>query len=199
MKKIFSEFKKFISRGNVVDMAVGVAVASAFTAIVNAFSKGFISPLIAMFTDASDLASMKWVLRPELIDAAGETVQTEVAILWGSILQAVIDFLIIALTMFLVLRIFVQLSKRATEIREDLKKKLRAEEVAKEAEEKKKKEEEERAQALAAEEAARIEAERVAAEEARLADEKRLDEERRREELALLREIRDLLKKEKQA
>lgn len=194
MKKLFSEFKKFISRGNVVDMAVGVAVASAFTAIVNAFSKGFISPLIAMFTDASDLASMKWVLRPELTNAAGEITQAEVAIMWGSIVQAVIDFLIIALTMFLVLRIFVQITKRATAIREDLKKKLHAEELAREAAEKKQKEEEERAQALAAEEAARIEAERIAAEEERLAEEHRLAEEQKREQLALLREIRDLLK-----
>ena len=194
MKKIFAEFKKFIQRGNVVDMAVGVAVASAFTAIVNAFSKGFISPLIAMFTDASDLSSMKWVLREELINAQGEITQAEVAILWGGIVQAIIDFLIIALTMFLVLRIFVQITKRATAIREDLKKKLYAEEVAKAAEEKKKKEEEEKAKALAAEEAARLEAERTALENERLAERERMAEERRIEELSLLREIRDLLK-----
>ena len=50
MKKLFEEFKKFISRGNVVDMAVGVAVAGAFTAIVNAFTKGFISPLLALLS-----------------------------------------------------------------------------------------------------------------------------------------------------
>lgn len=197
MKKIFAEFKKFIQRGNVVDMAVGVAVASAFTAIVNAFSKGFISPLIALFTDASDLASMKWVLREELINAQGEVTQAEVAILWGSIVQTVIDFLIIALTMFLVLRIFIQLSKRATALREDLKKKLNAEQVAKAAEEKKKKEAEEKAKALAAEEAARLEAERVAKEQAKLAERERIAEEARREELALLREIRDLLRQEK--
>jgi large-conductance mechanosensitive channel len=116
--------------------------------------------------------------------------------MWGSILQAVIDFLIIGLTMFLVLRIFAQLSKRAAEIREDLKKKLNAEQAEKEAAEKKKKEEEERAQALAAEEAARIEAERIAAEQERLAEEHRLAEEQKREQLALLREIRDLLKTE---
>ena len=53
MRKFWQDFKKFISRGNVIDMAVGVAVATAFTAIVTAFTKGFISPLIALMTGHS--------------------------------------------------------------------------------------------------------------------------------------------------
>ena len=193
MKKLFEEFKKFISRGNVVDMAVGVAVAGAFTAIVNAFTKGFISPLLALLTNDSDLTSMKWVLREELIDSEGVVTQTEVAILWGGLLQAIIDFLIIAATLFLVMKIWAAVTKRAREINEQITKKVHEQELAeKAAEEARVKAEEE---AKAAEEAAKKQQEEAArAEEERkraeaLAEEARIAKEQREEELALLRKI----------
>jgi large conductance mechanosensitive channel len=193
MKKLFEEFKKFISRGNVVDMAVGVAVAGAFTAIVNAFTKGFISPLLALLTNDSDLTSMKWVLREELIDSEGVVTQTEVAILWGGLVQAIIDFLIIAATLFLVMKIWAAVTKRAREINEQITKKVREQELAeKAAEEARVKAEEE---AKAAEEAAKKQQEEAArAEEERkraeaLAEETRIAKEQREEELALLRKI----------
>lgn len=193
MKKLFEEFKKFISRGNVVDMAVGVAVAGAFTAIVNAFTKGFISPLLALLTNDSDLTSMKWVLREELIDSEGVVTQTEVAILWGGLVQAIIDFLIIAATLFLVMKIWAVVTKRAREINEQITKKVHEQELAeKAAEEARVKAEEE---AKAAEEAAKKQQEEAArAEEERkraeaLAEEARIAKEQREEELALLRKI----------
>ena len=190
MKKLFAEFKKFIKRGNVVDMAVGVAVATAFTKIVNAFTAGFISPLIALITGESDLASMKSIIKPELLDANGEVIQKEVAILWGSFIQAIIDFLIIAIVMFTVMQIAASLNKRAERIRKEIHEKFAAEELAA-----KRKAEEEalakaEAEALAKAEAdaaiAEAEAARLKAEEDRLA---------RQEEL--LRDIRDLLREKK--
>ena len=84
MKKFWEDFKKFIKRGNVVDMAVGVAVATAFTAIVTAFTKGFITPLLALLTGNAQTAELKWVIRPEVVDEmTGEVITAEVAILWG--------------------------------------------------------------------------------------------------------------------
>ena len=75
MRKFFQEFKTFISRGNVVDMAVGVAVAGAFTKIVNAFTAGFITPLISLLSGDSNFAAGKWVIRPAVyVDAAGQVV-----------------------------------------------------------------------------------------------------------------------------
>lgn len=68
MKKFFAEFKKFITRGNVVDMAIGVAVAGAFTQIVNAFTKGFVSPLIGIITGDANLSDLKWIYR-EAVEA----------------------------------------------------------------------------------------------------------------------------------
>ena len=190
MKKLFGEFKKFIKRGNVVDMAVGVAVATAFTKIVNAFTAGFISPLIALITGESDLASMKSIIKPELLDANGEVIQKEVAILWGSFIQAIIDFLIIAVVMFTVMQIAASLNRRAERIRREIHEKFAAEELAaqrKADEEAKAKAE---ADALAAAEAeqakAEAEAAKIKAEEDRLV---------RQEEL--LRDIRDLLREQK--
>lgn len=94
MKNFFDEFKKFISRGNVVDMAVGVIVGSAFTAIVNSLVKDVVTPFIGVLTGGVDFTQMKYVITP----AVGET--PEVAILYGNFIQAIINFLIIAFVVF---------------------------------------------------------------------------------------------------
>ena len=187
MKKFWEDFKKLITRGNVVDMAVGVTVASAFTAIVTAFSKGVITPLIALCTGGFDLSTWDVTVRGEVLDEAGTVIKPEVVFAWGTLLQKVIDFLIIAIVLFIVLRIASGISARSAKIREEVQKKIHREEIEKAEEEKKaaedkKKAEEEKAAALAreAEEALRIKEEK---EQARL----------EREE-ALLREIRDILK-----
>ena len=187
MKKFWEDFKKFIKRGNVVDMAVGVAVASAFTAIVTAFTKGFINPLLALISNNSTQEDLKWIIRPEIKDpVTEEIIQSEVALLWGGFVQAIINFVIVALSLFIVMRIVSAFSNRAKKLSTDVKnllsdedeKAAAAAEAAKLAEE----------EAKAAEEAARLEAEN--AEKAKLVAE----EERKVREEALLTEIRDLLK-----
>ena len=190
MRKFWQDFKKFITRGNVVDMAVGVAVASAFTAIVTAFTKGFITPLLALLTNNSDLSEMKWVIRPaqtHLDEAGAEIVDVaEVALLWGAFVQKIIDFLIIAFVLFLVLRIVTRVAERSAKIRERMinavtdRDEKAAEEAAKAA-----------AEAEAAKAAAEAEA-KAAEEAARLAEEE--EENRKKAEITLLTEIRDLLK-----
>ncbi|MBE6886789.1 MAG: large-conductance mechanosensitive channel protein MscL [Ruminococcaceae bacterium] len=94
MKKFMDEFKAFISRGNVVDMAVGVIVGSAFTAIVNSLVKDVVTPFIGVLTGGVEFTQMKYVITP----AVGET--PEVAILYGNFIQAIINFLIIAFVVF---------------------------------------------------------------------------------------------------
>ena len=195
MKKLFADFKKFITRGNVVDMAVGVAVAGAFTKIVNAFTGGFISPLLALLSKDANLADFKWVLREAVvhIDEAGvEVVDTpEVAILWGTFVQTIIDFLIIAGALFIVMRVFNQAMTKAKEAAADLKEELKperikaAEEAAAKAEEERKAAEEAAAKA-AADAAAKEAAEKQAAQAAQFANTEATAK--------LLEEIRDLLK-----
>ena len=190
MKKFFAEFKKFISRGNVVDMAVGVAVANAFTAIVKAFTNGFISPILALLSNGSDMSDLKWVIREavtEVVDGEEKIVTAEVSVLWGAFLQAIFDFLIIAMALFIVIKVVAALNDRAKRIHEKIDAKIREEEIALA----KAKEEEEKAKAEA--EAKLAEEKAKAEEEARLAIEAAERERLLREE-ALLTEIRDLLK-----
>ncbi len=126
-KQFWADFKKFISRGNIVDMAIGVAVASAFTAIVKAFTNGFVSPILALLGNNAELSEMKWIIRPEKLDETGAVTSAEVAILWGSFLQAIFDFLIIAFTFFVILRIFTAFKARAEKISAEIKKRTDAE------------------------------------------------------------------------
>jgi large conductance mechanosensitive channel len=193
MKKMLAEFKKFIKRGNVVDMAIGVAVASAFTAIVNAFTKGIISPLIALLTGASSLAEVKWVLRPEVTQKVGEgetavteIITPEVAMFPGLVLQAAIDFLIVATFLFIVMHVAHKLSERAQRIAEEIRLRTDEEYQAKLAKEK---EDAEKA-ALAAKEAAD-----KAAAEAKAKEEE--NERLRHREIELLETICGLLSEKK--
>jgi large conductance mechanosensitive channel len=197
MKKFFTEFKKFITRGNVVDMAIGVAVAGAFTKIVNAFTNGFVSPLIGVITGGANLSDMKWIYREAVpakdavLDEAGNVISeavpavTEVAFLWGAFVQQIVDFLIIAFVLFTVMKVFNALAAKAKEAADDLR--LTSEEKAA-IEAQKKAEADKKAAEEAAAKAAAEEAARKAEEEKRRAKEISENTEK------LLTEIRDLLK-----
>lgn len=154
MKKFFSDFKAFALKGNIVDMAVGVVVGGAFGKIVSSLVADIISPLISLATGKVTLTDLKWVINPAVTDAAGNIVQTETALTYGNFLQSILDFLIIAFSIFVVIRLMM----KAQEKMESLIKKEKNEEEEKEEEAPAEKEEE--------------------------------------TELALLKEIRDLLKKE---
>jgi large conductance mechanosensitive channel len=102
---MWKEFKAFILRGNVMDLAVAVVMATAFTAIVNSLVKDIIMPCIGILTSGIDLASLKLILKKEELDALGEVASPEVAIGFGLLLNAVMQFLIIALVIFLVVKL----------------------------------------------------------------------------------------------
>ena len=93
MKKLLGEFKDFISRGNVMDMAVGVIVGSAFTAIVNSLVGDLLNPILGLITGGTDFSDLKLVL------GAGENAAT---LNYGAFISAVINFLLIALVIFLI-------------------------------------------------------------------------------------------------
>jgi len=93
-----NEFKKFISRGSVIDMAVGIIIGTAFTAIVNSLVKDILMPVIGLILGGISFTDLKLV-----ITAAGEQT-AEVAINWGTFIQRVIDFLIISFVVFIMVR-----------------------------------------------------------------------------------------------
>ena len=143
------DFKKFITKGNVVDMAVGVVIGSAFSAIVNGLVKMVINPCIALIPGAKSLDNWKTVLQPAALEEAGNVTTAEVAILWGEWIQTIINFFIIALSIFVAVRIISGITRR-----------LNAKKIAAENEAAEKKKAEEKAKADAA--AAALAAEKAA-------------------------------------
>lgn len=117
MKKFFTEFKTFITRGNVIDMAVGVIVGSSFTAIVNGMSnfilKPIINKLLSLIFDANSLSELYTFLTrvdKDVLDEAGNVIGKEadlaqsIYIDWGAFINAVINFFIVALVLFTIVK-----------------------------------------------------------------------------------------------
>lgn len=124
MKKLFSSFKEFISKGNVLDMAVGVIVATAFGKITTALVNDVLMPVIGYLFGGTDAAkALNITLKPEVLDEAGAVVTPATVLGLGTLLNAVLDFLIIAFICFLIVRAF----NKARELAE---KKKKAEEAA---------------------------------------------------------------------
>ena len=104
MKKFFSDFKKFIARGNILDMAVGVVVGGAFSKIVTSLVNDIIMPLVSLAMGGASVADWKWVIKEATYNADGILLTAETALKYGNFIQLIIDFLIVAFCIFLVLR-----------------------------------------------------------------------------------------------
>ena len=131
----FADFKKFIAKGNVLDMAIGVVIASAFTKIVNSFVNDVLMPLISLIVGNVDVTDWKWVISEAVYDAEGILVSAEVALRYGVFIQAIIDFLIVALCLFTAIRLIMYIQNKATQAYELAQKTLlkeKAEETAEE-------------------------------------------------------------------
>ena len=130
MKKFFNEFKEFISKGNVVDMAVAVVIGNAFKAIVTAMVDNIIMPLLSLAVGGLNFTEWKWVLRAGVKATETAAEIPEIAISYGVLLQAIIDFLIVAFCIFVALKIILAFQ---TKTRELLVKKAEEEVAAEEA------------------------------------------------------------------
>lgn len=114
----WSDFKKFITKGNVVDMAVGVVIGGAFGKIVTGLVNYVINPFVGLFVKSGSLDAVKTVIHPAVeavVDEAGAVItpaSAEVAILWGTWFQTIIDFLITAFCIFVVLRVIMKAKNR---------------------------------------------------------------------------------------
>ena len=103
MGKFFQEFKEFAVKGNVMDMAIGVVIGGAFGKIVTSLVSDIIMPVISAITGGLSFTDWKWVIREAVVNGE-EIVKPEVALTWGNFLQVIFDFLIIALSIFMVVR-----------------------------------------------------------------------------------------------
>lgn len=110
MKKFFEEFKTFITRGNVIDMAVGVIVGGAFTAIVNALSNNILKPvinwLLAVLFGADSLSGIMTMLLPVKDENGVVDLTQSIYIDWGTFINAIISFLLTAFVLFCIVKFF---------------------------------------------------------------------------------------------
>jgi len=111
---MLGEFREFIARGSVVDLAVGVVIGAAFGKIVTAFVDGIVMPIVGVALGGASVSDWKWVLKPETVDAAGKKI-AEVAVRYGSFIQTLIDFVIIAFVIFLLLKAYNRMRRPADE------------------------------------------------------------------------------------
>lgn len=195
MKKFFKEFKTFISRGNVMDMAVGMIIGAAFTAIVTALSNGILKPLINALiyvicgNNPDALDKMYTILVPVTASDGSIDLANSIYIDWGAFISAIINFLLIAIVLFCILKMF----NKARELGEAATKSLKKESPFTKDELKAlKKEGKTRAEIKALEDERRAqiaEEERIAAEEAAKNAPKTQEQ--------LLQEIADLLREKK--
>ena len=200
MKKFFTEFKKFITRGNVVDMAVGVIVGSSFTAIVNGLSNFILKPLInwllALIFGADSLSEIYTMLKPayKLDETTGEEVldlANSIYMDWGSFINAIINFFLIALVLFTIVKVINKLREERKEFNDNLTKKKPTKEERKEMKALGiKRSDKEAVKAYYDDKAKKAEEEKKAAEE-----KARLEKLANPTTEELLKEIRDLLKK----
>lgn len=129
--KFIEDFKKFIFKGNVIDMAVGVVIGASFGKIVTGLVNYIINPFVGIFVKSGNLDSVKTVISEVVYDEAGNVVTAENAILWGTWIQTIIDFLLTALCIFIVLRILMKAKNTLEHKKIEAEKKKAEEEEAK--------------------------------------------------------------------
>ena len=114
--KLMNEFKNFITKGNVIDLAVGVIIGSAFSKIVSSLVNDIIMPLVGLVMGKINFKELKWILTFDEEGNAASSVN------YGMFIQYVVDFLIMAACVFLLVKFFAVLRKKAEELKEKARK-----------------------------------------------------------------------------
>lgn len=103
---MLKEFKNFIMTGNVIEFAVAVIMAGAVGAVVNGFVADIAMPLVGMLTGGMDFSALKYVLSPEVKDAAGAITSPENAVRYGAWINSIISLVVIGFVMFLIIKAY---------------------------------------------------------------------------------------------
>ena len=119
MKKFFDEFKTFIMRGNVLDMAIGVVIATAFGKITDSLVNDIIMPIIGKLVGGADLNYLNICLQQSAYDEAGNMIQEPIFVNIGTFIGTIIDFVIIAFILFLVIKAMNKASEKLIKKKEE--------------------------------------------------------------------------------
>lgn len=114
MGKFLTEFKEFAMKGNVVDMAVGVIIGGAFGKIVSSLVNDVVMPVVGLATGGLDFKEHKLILKEAVMNGE-EIVTPEVAMTWGVFVQNIVDFLIVAICIFVAIRFMNRFKKKVEE------------------------------------------------------------------------------------
>jgi len=105
--KIFDDFKKFAFKGNVMDMAIGIIIGSAFTSIINSLVNDIIMPVVGKFTAGLDYSKLELVISEAVYDDLGNVITPETAIRYGMFIQNIVYFLLVAVSCFIAIKLIV--------------------------------------------------------------------------------------------
>ncbi len=111
--KLLKEFKEFAVKGNMMDMAIGIIIGASFNKVIDVLVKKVFMPPLSLMTDGLNFQDQKYVVREGIIGAEGEILVKEVAVEYGLLFETFLDFLIVGLTVFIVVKAMNKLRNRA--------------------------------------------------------------------------------------
>jgi large conductance mechanosensitive channel len=113
---MIKEFKEFAMKGNLVDMAIAFVMGAAFAKVVSGFIDGMVMPVVGKLVAGVDFASLKYILSEAQIDASGKVIAAEASIKYGEFITIMIDFILVAVVMFMVIKAINKMKKKQAEI-----------------------------------------------------------------------------------
>lgn len=112
--KFWNDFKEFAMQGNMVDMAVGIIIGAAFGKIIDSLVSNVIMPPLSLLT-GDRFTELGWILRPEILGPDGDVVREAITMQYGAFIQALLDFFLIALSIFVAIRLMNKARRKAEE------------------------------------------------------------------------------------
>ena len=113
---MIKEFKEFAMKGNLVDMAIAFVMGAAFAKVVSGFIDGMVMPVVGKLVAGVDFASLKYILSEAQVDASGKVIAAEASIKYGEFITIMIDFILVAVVMFMVIKAINKMKKKQAEI-----------------------------------------------------------------------------------
>ncbi len=113
MSNFFKEFRKFAVKGNMIDLAIGIVIGAAFNQIVDVLVKRIITPPLGYITTGVNLSNLEWVIKAPVMAADGTVTDPGVVLGYGLLIEAMLDFAIVAFTLFIVIRFINRLKDRS--------------------------------------------------------------------------------------
>ncbi|UCE94719.1 MAG: large conductance mechanosensitive channel protein MscL [Flavobacteriaceae bacterium] len=116
--KLFKEFKEFAVKGNMMDMAIGIIIGAAFNKVIDVLVKQVMLPPLSLLSGNMDMQDMRITLKDSVLAEDGSVIKEEVAIGYGALIEAAVDFFIIGFTIFVVVKFMNRLIKKAEDTKD---------------------------------------------------------------------------------